>query len=389
MRIGAISVAFVLAFLTFGGAQTSVAQHSDDATGEFIFDGDAVVLPLSANEMHPRVAIDIGDGELYEFIVDTGAEVNVIDSKVAEDQGYEVIGDTEIGAPGGPQIPASIVKVPLLRVGAATIRDAEFVTMDIAGFSRGTTQGVLGLPLFRDLLLTFDQGQGEIRVSREQLSAGDTGVLPYNEVSEHIQIDVDYAGTTVATHVDTGSMGSFMLPAKLMDVLPLQEAPQSASTARLVGGERDIQFAQLTGAVKFAGANYENPNIAFMSPSADYGNVGSRVLSDFVVSVDQRNHLIRFQKAAMQVAVAMDNKPRPLGVMFRGMSDTSDLAIGRVDPGSLAESAGLLAGDKLVALNGQAAGEYDMAELGTLFRSSTPLSIGIERDGEMKTIEIP
>jgi hypothetical protein len=389
IRTRTISALCVLLAVTAFAGQRSVAGDYEANLGEFSFAGDAAVLPLTKHQMHPRVIVDIGDGEQHEFIVDTGASVNVIDSGIAESRGYEIVGETEIGAPGGPQIPANIVKVPVAHVGNATIEDAEFITMDISGFSNGQTQGVLGLGLFRDYLLTFDQAGGRITVSRDTLSADEPGVVPYDTDGELIQIDMDVAGTRVATHVDTGSMASFTLPAAMMQSLTLQEAPPAGAKARLVGGERDIQFAQLDGTIRFADFSYENPNIAFMSPSPGAGNVGSRILGELVVSVDQRNQLIAFREPANRAAAANDNKPRRLGVMFQGMPGGSALTIAGVDPGSLGEKAGLMAGDVLLALNGKPTEQYDMSELGTLIRSSTPLRFDVERDGQSRTVEIP
>ena len=142
----------VFASLAALGWQSSVARESSADIGEFNFAGDAVVLSLEKGGMHPKLAVDFGDGKNHKFIVDTGAGVNVIDISIAESQGYEVVGETEIGAPGGPQIPATIVKVPLVRVGDGTIVDAEFVTMDVNKFSRGSTQGVIGVGVSERIL---------------------------------------------------------------------------------------------------------------------------------------------------------------------------------------------------------------------------------------------
>jgi len=388
-EVRVISVLLALATLGVAGGQGAIAEEQLPNSGEFIFDGDAIVLPLVQQEGQPMVVVDFGDGEKYKFIVDTGASVNVLDSRIAEEQGYEVIGEIEIGAPGGPQIPANIVTVPIARIGGASIKEAEFVVMDVDGFSRGMTQGVIGMGLFRDYLLTFDQSGGRITVARENLSTDDPAVMPYNDVSGHIQIDVDVAGTQVASHIDTGAMGSFMMPGDMTGSLPLQAAPTAGPKARLVGGERDIKMAQLDGAIQFAGFRYENPKIAFMNPSPGYGNIGSRVLGELVMSVDQKNHLIAFRKPAHKVAAVSDNKPRRLGVGFRGVPGGSTLTISTVDSGSLGEKAGFSSGDVLLQLNGKATEQYDMSELGTLFRSSAPLTFDIERDGVSKTIRIP
>lgn len=295
-----------------------LAQEYFPELGQLEFAGESLVLPLTEQGGHPKVIVDMGDGKEHVFIVDTGASVNVLDSELAMSLGLEVVGEMEIGAPGGPQIPGNIVKAPLAHVGGAAIENAEFVTMDIAKFSGGTTQGVLGLGLFRDYLLTYDYAQNQIRASRDTLSAEQPGVMPYVDESGHIQVDIDVAGTTLATHIDTGSMAGFTLPVEMKASLELKNSGQGVAKAHMVGGDRDVQFGQLDGDILFAGSRYEDPNVGFMDPSPGYGNVGGRVLSDYVVSIDQQNQLIRFRQSAHKPVAAANNAPRRLGVQFRG-----------------------------------------------------------------------
>ena len=134
------SALLALAGFALYASHSSVAQESSADIGEFNFEGAELVLPLVENAMHPRVVVDIGDGEHYEFIVDTGAGVNVIDTSIAERLGYEVVGEMELGAPGGAQIPAKIVRIPLFHVGSGTLENAEFATMDIVGLSLRETR---------------------------------------------------------------------------------------------------------------------------------------------------------------------------------------------------------------------------------------------------------
>ena len=225
-------------------------------------------------------------------------------------------------------------------------------------------------------------------ISHDSLSPDAPGVIPYDGSNAQIEIDVDVAGTAVGVHIDTGSMGGLTLPAEMMASLPLQESARPAGRARLVGGEREIKFASLEGSIQFAGLDYENQDIAFMSPSSGHGNIGGRILGDLLVSIDQQNHLIRFQKTDRVAVAANDNKPRRLGVQFRGFPGGSVLTIGRVDPGSLGEQAGLLPGDVLLTLNDKPTEQYGMSDLRALFGGSEPLTFEIERDGEAKTIEI-
>jgi hypothetical protein len=379
--------ALVLATILVAAGPACLAEEHATELGQLEFAGESLTLPMAQQGGHPKVIMDLDDGDEHIFIVDTGASVNVIDAAIAESLGFEIVGEMQIGAPGGPQIPGNIVRAPLARVGEATIKDANFVTMDLARFSGGTTQGVSGLGLFRDYLLTYDYGRNEIRVSRNRLLPGEPGVMPYSDHDGHIQVDMDVAGVTVATHVDTGSMVGFTLPIEIKESLPLKPAGQGAAKARLVGGDRDVQMGQLDGDIQFAGSRYENPVVGFMDPSPGSGNVGSRVLGDFVVSIDQKNHLIRFEKSTRRRAAVAGT--RRLGVQFRGMPGGSALTIGYVEPGSLGEKSGLLPGDVLLKLNGKPGEEYDIGSLGALIRSAESLQLEVERAGQTQIIEVP
>ena len=56
-------------------------------------------------------------------------------------------------------------------------------------------------------------------------------------------------------------------------------------------------MGQLEGVIEFAGLEFVNPKIAFMTPSAGTGNIGSRVMQDYRVTLDLQKHLIRFEKS--------------------------------------------------------------------------------------------
>ncbi|MEM7281700.1 MAG: aspartyl protease family protein, partial [Pseudomonadota bacterium] len=356
--------------------------------GQVSFTGPSVNLSLVDGQVHPLVLVDVSDREEHRFVVDTGAAINVIDNDIAKRLGYEVIGTTEIGAPGGPRIAADIVHVPELEIGELRITDAKFVTMNLNEFSHGIMQGVLGLPLFQEYLLTFDKPNGEIRLSHASLSEQDEHVVSYSDVDSHIQVTLDVAGRPVPTHIDTGSMASFTLPIELMETLPTTKTMKESGNAALVGGNRKISGATLDGTIRFAGLAYQNPRLGFMDPSPGYGNLGNRILGELIVSVDQRKKLISFQKP-QQDPVANTNSTRQLGLGIRGVPGGTTLAVTSVAPESIAERAGFKVDDTLTSINGKLMSDYDMAELGTLMKSTTPLVVGVERNGQTLTIEVP
>ena len=297
MQTSVFRLATVLTLIFGSGVALGGPATSQPAVGKLVFAGDVLHIELLDSGIHPKVNVDVGDGKGHGFIVDTAASVSLIDSAIAEEGGYEVVGKTMLGAPGGRQVPASIVRVPIARVGMAEIRDADFVAMDLASFSSGDMQGVLGLALFRDFLLTFDYGGGEIRVERGALSAQDPRAMHYQDVGGQILVEMKVAGESVSAHIDTGSPAGFTLPVEIKDSLPLKEVPVSAGNAHLVGGNRKVLQAQLDGNILFAGTAFEDPRLTFLDPSPGVGNIGSGVLREFLTTIDQRNRLIRFEQS--------------------------------------------------------------------------------------------
>jgi hypothetical protein len=78
------------------GMQDGFARDSAANIGNFEFDGDELVLPFVADRMHPTLSVETSEGEQHAFVLDTGASVNVIDSALAEERGYLVVGEMEI-----------------------------------------------------------------------------------------------------------------------------------------------------------------------------------------------------------------------------------------------------------------------------------------------------
>jgi hypothetical protein len=374
----------VLAF----GMQNGLARDSAANIGDLNFDGDSLVLPLIADRMHPTLSVEMSEGEHYDFVFDTGASVNVIDSALAEERGYAIVGEMEIGAPGGPTVPAKVVLVPSLRIGDAILTNAEFVTMDIRAFSQGQMSGVVGIGAFDEYLVTFDIGRSNVLVSKDSLKAGHPGVMAYNDTDGQVEIEMDVAGTVVPTHVDTGSMGEFMLPGELMSTLPVQISTSSGGKARLVGGDREIKTGRLDGVVEFSGLSFDNPSISFMTPSTGSGNIGSGVMRELLFSIDQQQKLVQFSRPTYRKPLDAADEPRRVGLQFRNMQGSGSLTVAAVMPGSLAEKAGLQSGDVLVAVNDKATGDYEMSELGTIFRGNDALMIEVDRNGEAVMVEI-
>jgi predicted aspartyl protease len=391
MQNAALALALILALAAPGsGSGESMPQaHSKP---RLKFAGQETELPLSVKNGRSVVEVRIGDAGPFDFFIDTGAGVSVIDSRIATELGLDVVGSLTAGVPGGGTVEADRVLVPLLRVGALEIHEVTPITLELVEMTGGIMQGVLGLDVFQEVLLTLEPSAGRALISRAELAPGDPGVVQLDASSGRIQFDMTVAGRTVPTQIDTGAPAGFTLPIELIDSVPTLPGPEQRTSAGLVGGNRTVRIRKLDGVVRFAGLEYKNPQIGFMDPSPGSAHIGARILDGLIVSVDQKNHLLAFRRAQPTPATrspAAKTTPRRLGVRFRGTPPAHFTHVASVDAGSLGERSGFQPGDRLVSLNGRPMSEYDRSSLGRLIGGTTPLRWELEREGVRHVIEIP
>ena len=154
------------------------------------FAGETVRLTSRSDGGHALVSAHVGDRGPFNFIVDTGSAANVIDRALAEEMGLRKVGQKDVLSGGIEPVNADVVLVPLLRVDGLTVEDAEFLSMDLDAMSLGRIQGVLGMELFREALLTLDPRNDRITVAQGELSVGGAGVMSYrSDAGSGFQVD--------------------------------------------------------------------------------------------------------------------------------------------------------------------------------------------------------
>lgn len=382
-----------LAFLCVT-ACVKVEPGPNQVGDHLFFAGDSVRLSTRSDGQHAFVTGSVGSRGPLNFIVDTGSPVNVIDREIAEAMGLKRIGEKEVLSGGVEPLIADIVVIPRVMVDGLTIENAEFLTMELNTLSLGQLQGVLGMALFRESLITFDPGNDRIVVSQAELTAGDAGVVAYDkDFQSGFRIEAEVVGQPVTMNLDTGAPSKFTFPLALSATIPLQGELRKGPVAQLVGGQRSIQLGTVDGVIKLGAINFENPEVAFIDPSATHGNIGNAVLRDLVLSIDQRNGLLQLRKSQANtvthvVAAESSGEPRRLGLQLRSLPAGSPPTVTMIVSGSLSERAGLKIGDVLVSVNGQPMQGLNIRELGSLFKSTTPLRFEVERNGEPLVVEI-
>jgi hypothetical protein len=261
----------------------------------FIAEGVQTV-PLLQIGPHVGCTVTIG-GQSYAFLVDSGAQNVLVDSRVAQTQHLAELGALEVrGAvrTGG----LHVARLPALGVGGATLDDLVVSTIDLKPvFGGPAIDGILGYPFFASGLVQLDFANGVMRF-------GPPG--SFDPPGERIPLDVDreIPEATVRLNdtidapfiVDSGNSGEVLLYRPFVDAHPgVVPASGSRSVNYGVGGS-DATYRTRLETLKIGSVPFYRPLVDVVlaatgafADRVDGGNLGLAVLRNFVVTFDLGN----------------------------------------------------------------------------------------------------
>jgi len=347
------------------------------------FDG-RVVVRASINGSRP-----------LPFIVDTGGH-NILSSTVAASLGLTLEGRESTGGAGGARIESSRSMVGSVDIGGAKLVNQPFLVLPLPypAIERGKDDpiaGILGLQLFERAAVTIDYAQRRLVIAPPASTSGSaSGRLPIEFIDDTPLVNAALDGRPGLFFIDTGNASTTMLHTPWamseMDVGLLRQGERGVAMG--VGGlvprwtTRGHAFS--VGGFELGGLPVsfsESTGGAFAS-RATAGNIGTDILANFAITFDYQNATILLRRTADYTP------PAPLGLGAAFAKVSPDLAaVVAVEPGGPADRAGIVAGDRIHAVNGQSLQGLSTLEIGELIRQTQgPLQIRIERGD--KTTEV-
>ncbi|UCC32579.1 MAG: retropepsin-like domain-containing protein [Phycisphaerales bacterium] len=263
-----------------------------------------VSVPMDNWGGRPVVEARINGKGPFKLLIDTGTSFPA----VLDDA---LVNKLKLPATGTTRPRGEAEDLEIVDVGTLTIGDAEFSSIQgIRSTSGGCVsmtgegiRGILGLPLFERCLFTLDFPGRRVSFESGDLPRPDGETIEYSTDVEHdygVTVTLSVAGVPAKAHLDTGSPALVTLLNKFQKKLPLKGKPHVVGMARTPQGEAEVRSAVLDGVLKLGKHEWAKPRIDFadLGPMLDYdaGNIGSRLLGDFAVTVDQKNHRVRFRR---------------------------------------------------------------------------------------------
>jgi predicted aspartyl protease len=373
-------------------AQAAASQDADPAPPKV--SGTAATVPFELYRGNRVIVTGRFNGNEVETILDTGASITTLDRAFARRIGIAK-GPTVDAYGAGGRVDAELVTDATLSIGGMTLEKMTVAVMDLSQVAQGIGRPVdiiVGRDLFNSTALDFDWSAGKLTITpaADYTPPAHATVVPVERRGPFNFVTISVAGLApIKALLDLGSGGNLILPSDYWSDKPvlagLRYADQQAGG---VGGVHAVR-AVTVPEVAFAGVRFANVPSVFGPDSKgnqpQHGaNLGIGFLKQFDLTLDLGRDRLILRPLQARPEFERDRSGARLGMV----GDKLDVLF--VSPQGPAAAAGLKAGDRIVAIDGEPVGAgFYRTPLGTWNRrpSGTPVELTLA-DGRRTRITL-
>lgn len=358
----------------------------------------SVTIPFELLNNHIYVEAAVGDHPPGRFLVDTGG-ANLLTDVAASEMGVESQGSIPVGGAGEGSVMAGIAKLDRFTLGAIRFDGPTFVVLPLQGVTEAGGvhfDGLIGFEIFKRFVVTIDYAGGRLTLTRPEVFTyhGPGERIPFRFDGRHPVVDGSIDGVPGTFSIDTGSRSSLDLHRPFIEAHGLEERyrPQvEGITGWGVGGgvrsgvtrSRSLKL----GGIEIPGLITELTRQEKGAFTDRYlaGNVGGNVLRRFTVTFDYtRREMILEPNAHFGEPDVFDRSGMWINQVDGAFEVMDVVAAGP------AAAAGLVVGDRIVAVDGRPVVEaVRLPDLRLRFRGGdepgTRITFTVEgKDGESR-----
>ena len=270
-------------------AASPVAANAKDLT-----------VPLRFYGTRPAVEVMVSGQGPFLFLVDTGAggPPARADVSLVKRLGLVKRGEASSSDGGASSVAIDKVTLPDVKLGG-------FTAANVAALSRdyGSTpylpklDGILGPAFFEGRLLTIDYSRGTLTIGDGELPPADGhNILGFELFEGNMWIPVSLGGQSAKAVLDTGNIRALDMPSDAVKLQRMASFPRLAGNSVGISGSSQIREVILAAPLQIAGHSIERPAVTFSEDFHEW-NIGSALLQDFVVTIDQKNRRLRLLRS--------------------------------------------------------------------------------------------
>ena len=270
-------------------AASAVAANAKDLT-----------VPLRFYGTRPAVEVMVSGQGPFLFLVDTGAvgPPARADVSLVKRLGLAKRGEASSSDGGAASVAIEKVTLPDVKLGAFTAANVAALSRDYGSTSYlPKLDGILGPAFFEGRLLTIDYSRGTLTIADGELPPVDgRNILGFELFEGNIWIPVSLGGQSAKAVLDTGNIRGLDMPSEAVKLQRMASFPRLAGNSVGVSGSTQIREVALAAPLQIGSHSIERPAVTFSEDFHEW-NIGSALLQDFVVTIDQKNHRVRLLRS--------------------------------------------------------------------------------------------
>jgi predicted aspartyl protease len=354
-------------------------------------------VPMTLQGVHPVVEVRIKDNAL-RFIVDTGADQNVISAKAAAKLGLVPSSQTLPGRGAAGAFGAvPWVHLDALAIGNERLRDQ--TAFIVALPEEADADGILGVPLLKQFVVTLDYAAGELQLATPKQFHPPAGLeaLPLRFEGGKILVQADAAGVDGWYSLDTGAGDAVTMFTPTVERMHLRDSlgpglrmvtgisPGGYTRGELVrvpevriGPHR---FERVVVELSLAEQGY------FAHPLADtQGNLGGELWRRFSLTIDLPSGHLYLRPNALYAQPFTATRS---GLVAQRQMDRFKVV--DVVASTPAAEVGLAVGDWIIAINGREALKWTQSSFRDLLSAAPGTSVALAvvgKDGRRRDVSL-
>ena len=386
MRFARLLLATTLAFPAFAGAASPAALNF---AGEVLEPGQVAVPGRIVSNLL-LVEGTVGGAGPYCFLIDTGSSVTLVSDRIAASvPGYRTTPALNpmqvVSAAGGATLLGSTT-LPSLELGTASFANVRAAIYDFVDFSNHlgiTVDGILGFPVFRDLLLTLDYPHCRVVLSPRfpaRTIPGDAVPFALEDGTRPI-VNVALGDRIFMALVDSGSDLPFTLDATGLNP-PFKYGPRTGPLVATLSGNAPRQIGRLADNLVLGTCEIREPRVMLTDQLA---TVGAEILRHFTLTFDQHRGLVVIDsgrpaalKLAPQRTTGLSFARLPAEWRVLQVLDDAPAATQQIDPG-----------DAVVGINGEPIVKWNLDRFEKYIRTADTIEYLFRRDNRSYLVKVP
>jgi hypothetical protein len=253
-------------------------------------------IPLRFYGTRPAVEVWVNQHGPFLFLIDTGAAGPPARADEALVRRLSIAqgGTAQTSDAGGASRSVDRITLADVELGGIAFHGVEALSRDYGAQSYlPKIDGILGINFFRDWLIAIDFSRGTLVLEKGQLPKADgRTILAYELIEGNPYIPARIGNRPVKLLLDTGNIRALDLPSDWIKTFRLASFPRLAGNAAGVSGTSAIREVRLADTLVIGMYRFEQPAVTFADDFAE-ANVGSTLLQEFTVTLDQRNQRVR------------------------------------------------------------------------------------------------